>query len=285
MHPNPVWRHLLQSPLFEPLHTFISQLEAGVFPTIDELNALLGAHQPLISVQGGAELKFVPQSHGKLAFEAQYEPRCYLTGEVQTRTDNWHDLFNALVWLRFPLAKAAINTRHYQSLTDKLPLSEALAGIRSERGAVRDTSTLLDESGIIVAYADETLAGLLRDFSWKALFWQRREQLKSNMGFYLFGHGLYEKALQPYVGMTAQGLILAVKPAFFSWDINQQLTYLDRCMADYLSDTTHCRNTSELTPIPLLGVPGWADDNRCANYYDNTDYFRPGRRKRIISDK
>ncbi|MDX8380168.1 MAG: DUF3025 domain-containing protein [Gallionella sp.] len=285
MYPNPVWSNLLHSPLFEPLHTLISNFEAGIFPTIDELNILLDAHQPAILVQGGAELKFVAQRYGKLAFEAQYEPRCYLTGEVQTRTDNWHDLFNALVWLRFPLAKAAINTRHYQSLTDKLPPSEALAEVRSERGTVRDTSTLLDESGIIVAYADEVLAGLLRDFSWKALFWQRREQLQSNMGFYLFGHGLYEKALQPYVGMTAQGLMLAVMPAFFSWANNQQLAYLDRCMADYLSDTTHCRHTRELTPIPLLGVPGWTEDNRCASYYDNTDYFRPGRRKRIFGVK
>jgi hypothetical protein len=28
----------------------------------------------------------------------------------------------------------------------------------------------------------------------------------------------------------------------------------------------------------LLGVPGWAADNNCAAYYDNTAYFRPGRR-------
>src|ERR1022692_1004856 len=41
----------------------------------------------------------VRQECGKLLFERQYEPRCYLKGEVPTRDYNWHDLLNALVWL------------------------------------------------------------------------------------------------------------------------------------------------------------------------------------------
>jgi len=58
--------------------------------------------------------------YGKLPFEAQYEPRCYLKGEVPTRAHNWHDLFNALVWLTFPATKAVINARHYHALTDAM---------------------------------------------------------------------------------------------------------------------------------------------------------------------
>ena len=88
------------------------------------------------------------QQRGKLPFEAQYEPRCYLTGEVQTRANNWHDLFNALVWLTFPKTKAVLNARHYHALT----VEEIASG--SHRGAVRDVNTLLDESGVIVVYAD-----------------------------------------------------------------------------------------------------------------------------------
>ena len=70
--------------------------------------------------------------------------------------------------------------------------------------------TLLDESGVLVACADPELARLLRDFRWKELFWHNRERLAAAMGFYLYGHGLYEKALRPYIGMTGQGLILNV---------------------------------------------------------------------------
>lgn len=268
---------LRQLPLFAPLHPLLTNFGADSFPTLQDCNALLAAQHPPITVQSGLPLRFVPQESGKLPFERQYEPRCYLNGEVPTRTNNWHDLFNALVWLTFPKAKAAINARHYHALNQA---NDASTG--SERGAVRDVNTLLDESGVIVVYADSNsdteLAGLLRDFKWKELFWQRREQVRAGMGFYIFGHGLYEKALQPYVGMTGQGLLLAVEPAFFGWPLAQRLVYLDRLLASHLAEHGHCRSTRDLAPVPLLGVPGWAVDNDSAEYYDNTAYFRSGRR-------
>ena len=174
------WETLLQSPLFAPLHTVIAKLGCEGFPTLEALNALLAAHQPQISLHSGAALRFVAQGSGKLTFESQYEPRCYLSGEVQTREDNLHDLFNALVWLIYPKSKAAINARHYDALTRLAAAPEA----SSMRGAVRDTSTLLDESGVIVVCADDELAGLLKDFQWKALFWQRRAEVQASMGFF-----------------------------------------------------------------------------------------------------
>lgn len=275
----PEWNSavLLRSPLFAPLHPLLAELGDGQFPTLQDCNALLVASNPPITVQNGMPLRFVPQQRGKLSFEAQYEPRCYLTGEVQMRMHNLHDIFNALVWLTFPNAKAAINARHYRALTYEGIADRVAAG--SQRGAVRDVNTLLDESGVIVAYADAGLAGLLRDFKWKELFWQRREQLRAGMGFYLFGHGLYEKALQPYVGMTGQGLLLAVAPEFFAWPLAQRLAHLDTLLAKHLADPANCRNTRELSPVPLLGVPGWATENESSAYYDNTAYFRSGRRE------
>lgn len=264
---------LLASPLFAALVSVIRQIPASRFPSLDELNALLALRQFAISVSNGHPLRFVPQAHGSLAFEAQYEPRCYLTGEMQTRADNWHDLLNALVWLTFPKSKAAINERHYRALTDGAPQND----LSSQRGAVRDTNTLLDESGVIVAYADEALAGLLRDFRWKELFWQQRERVRSRMGFYLFGHGLYEKALQPYVGMTGQGWLVRVEAEFFTWPLERQLTHLDESLAAYLAEPEYGSSARELSPVPLLGVPGWAAGNESVEYYANTHYFRSGR--------
>lgn len=266
---------LLRSPLFRPLHRIIELLGAASFPSLADCNDLL-ASSP-VAVRSGLPLRFVAQAHGRLPFESQYEPRCYLRGEVQTRADNWHDLLNALVWLAFPKAKAAINARHYDALTGSPPSSE---GSHSQRGAVRDMNTLFDESGVIVACADPELAGLLRDFRWKELFWSQRERVKASMDFLLFGHGLYEKALQPYVGMTGQGLLLPVEQAYFDWPPERRLAYLDELLAQYLSAPGHCRDTAELTPVPLLGVPGWTPDSDSSAYYDNTAYFRPGRRRR-----
>jgi hypothetical protein len=270
----PEWNRdvLLNSPLFAPLHPLLADLEICDFPTLQDCNALLERHS-LIIVQSGMSLRFVPQECGKLSFEAQYEPRCFLTGEVQMRANNRHDLLNALVWLTFPKTKAMLNARHYHALLD-----ERAAG-NTGRGAARDVNTLFDESGVIVMYADAQLAGLLRSFEWKELFWQRREQVRAGMEFYLFGHGLYEKALQPYVGMTGQGLLLAVEQAFFAWPLAQRLTHLDNLLADYLAAPEHCRNTRDLSPVPLLGVPGWTTHNCSETYYDNTAYFRPSRRR------
>jgi hypothetical protein len=268
----PAWNRkaLLQARLFAPLTAALSEFGEQAFPSLDDCNALL-ATRP-IRVQNGSPLCFVAHANGKLPFEAQYEPRCYLSGEVQTRADNWHDLFNALVWLTFPLAKAAINARHYRALTGERDFA---AG---RRGAVRDMNTLFDESGVVVACADPGLSTLLTDFKWKELFWQRRERVQAAMGFYLFGHGLFEKALSPYTGLTGQGLMLQVEQAFFGWHPARQIEHLDRLLAEYWNAPTHCRSTRELTPVPLLGIPGWAAENNAAAYYDNTDYFRPGRR-------
>ncbi len=288
MNQTPEWDRalLLQSPLFAPLHPVLARLAAEGFPALQDCNALLAARHPPITVHSGAPLRFVAQQSGRLPFEAQYEPRCYLKGEVPTRADDWHDLFNALVWLTFPKAKAAINAHHYRALADIGHAEDGKAG--SQRGALRDVNTLLDESGVIVVCADAELAGLLRDFRWKELFWRRREQLRPRssrqaMGFHLFGHGLYQKALRPYVGITGQGLLLAVEPGFFGRPLAQQSAYLDSLLAGYLADPQHCRSTRELCPVPLLGIPGWTPDSEDPSYYDNTSYFRPGRRGQEIS--
>lgn len=73
---------------------------------------------------------------------------------MPTRTHNWHDLFNALVWLTFPGTKTTINARHYHALIDAMldkgAADAAQAAPRSKRGSVRDVNTLLDESGVVV---------------------------------------------------------------------------------------------------------------------------------------
>lgn len=264
---------LLQSALFKPLWQVIARLQYKKFPGLEDWNGQLERFYQGITVQRGFPLRFVAQETGRQGFESQYEPRCYLTGEVQTRPDNLHDFFNALVWLTFPKAKAAINARHFQALKH----TAVEAG--SQRGKVRDMATLLDESGVIVVSASVELTGLLLNFQWKELFWKHREQVRKEMGFYIFGHGLYEKALQPYVGMTGQGLVMHVTSEFFRLPEAEQSRILDERLAEYLNNPLHCVSTRELHPVPLLGVPGWVEENASEAYYDNTAYFRPGRQQ------
>src|SRR3989339_888043 len=90
---------LLASRPFLPLHAHLTKLPAENFPTLADYNALLPGGESAICVRNGRPLRFVAQDYGKLPFEARYEPRCYLQGEVQTREENWQDLFNALIWI------------------------------------------------------------------------------------------------------------------------------------------------------------------------------------------
>ena len=141
-------------------------------------------------------LRLVPQGRRRRALEEKHEARTFLAGELQVRDRSWHDLFNLLVWLAFPRAKAALNARHYAAL-----VAQRAAGA-ANRGPAQDALTLFDEGGVIVASCDDQLLSMLSEFRWKELFWHRRYEARSRMRFMLFGHALYEKALRPFLGIT-----------------------------------------------------------------------------------
>lgn len=189
----------------------------------------------------------------------QYETRITTTGEIPTR-DNWHDLFNAIEWLTFPRTKSTISAMHAKLL---------LAGgsVEAEaRGKPRDVLTMFDESGVIVASHDASLLQLIRDFRWHALFVVRRADVMRDMRFILVGHGLMEKALAPFIGMTAKAVLLHV-------NTNADL---DMAAAWWLSKPANLQNARNLAPLPLLGIPSWDARNEDATFYDNAQYFRAG---------
>jgi hypothetical protein len=254
------WKRRLASPAHAAFESVIDRLPGDCFPGCDDLNALL------TNQAGGAgrPLRFVPPRAGE---DESYEARIFEAGEVSTRPDNWHDLFNALAWLAFPQAKRALNRAHHEHAQEE-------AG---RRGGARDALTLFDESGVMVACADPELAELLRGFRWKTLFWERRDDVVKRMRFFVFGHGLLEQALRPYPGMTGKALIHVVASTFFGQPVAEQLAALDGHAAAW-AGSTPAPATQSLSPLPLLGIPGWDTANDAAAYYDNTEVFRPGRR-------
>ena len=260
-----------RSPMFEPLRAAASELRGPYWPGWDDLNRVIESCGKTIVTAGGRPLRFVEQQLRQATFEDKYEPRIFLRGEVQFRPCNWHDLFNALVWLTFPAAKAALNQRQYREL------ERQRASGAQNRGPSQDALTLFDEGGVIIAAGDPGLGKLLTGFQWKELFWQRRAEVARSMRFYLFGHALYEKALAPFAGVTGRGAIFEVVADFFAQPLAAQLAALDSRLALRVSETTQFTATRELAPVPILGVPGWCEDNAREQYYDNVDYFRPAR--------
>ncbi len=263
-----------RSPMFEPLRAAARGLRGPCWPACDDLNRVLDESVSRPVTAGGRPLRFVVQAAGHANFEDKYEPRVFLRGEVQMRAYNWHDLLNALAWITFPLAKAALNQRHY------LELERQRASGAQNRGPAQDALTLFDEGGVIVAAGGSDLAALLTGFQWKELFWRRRAEVTASLRFYLFGHALYEKALAPFAGVTGRGAIFDVGADFLARPLAAQLTELDRRLAQRVGDEAQFTATRELAPVPILGVPGWCEDNADERYYDNIDYFRPPGRSR-----
>lgn len=260
-----------RSPMFGPLRAAAVGLRGPCWPGCDDLNRIIDSRRPPVATVSGRRLRFVAQPRRRQAFEDQYEPRIFLRGEVQLRPCNWHDLFGALVWLTFPRAKVVLNRRHYRELERRR------AAGAPNRGPVQDALTLFDEGGVIIASADANLSRLLADFEWKELFWRRRREVRAKMRFHLFGHALYEKALQPFAGITGRGVEFEVGEAFFELPAAQQFAVLDARLAQRIADPARFRATRGLAPVPILGVPGWCAGNEAEAFYDDVNYFRPPR--------
>ena len=259
------WNAALAAPIFHALRPSLSRLASGRVPRHDELNALAS---PSVVSGGGAPIRFIPPASSREP-AAAYEIRIFETGEVQTRPDSWHDLFNALVWLAFPKTTAVLNRHHRNEII-------ARRGERS-RGTARDVLTLFDEGGVVVGSADAKLSGLLRNFRWKELFWERRGEVRRSMRLYVFGHAIYEKALEPHKGVTAKALIIDVAPELSLATTEAQLSELDARAASYFSGAQALASTRSLSPLPVWGVPGWEPANGREEYYDDVSQFRPRR--------
>jgi hypothetical protein len=255
---------VFSGPLFAALSPLLSQIftssNAPFTPDAAKLDRLCAALA--VDTASGRRLRFVPPQNDGL----NYEARIWTCGDVVTRPDNWHDFFNALVWLSFPCAKAALNARHVQA-----------SALQTEgRGRERDAMTHFDECGAIVVSSDPELLDLLRDFRWQTLFWERRADLHKALRCFVFGHATYERLLAPFHGLTAKTMLFDVNADWLRAPLAEQIADVDRRLAGVFS-AGGALQPRALHPLPLMGFPGMTPANECAEYYDDTRQFRPGR--------
>ena len=79
------------------------------WPSLEELDAAVQMHT---AEQGVSAKRLVSQTPDLLADGLHYEQRIAERDQIATREANWHDLFNALIWIRHPAIKRAMNVRH-----------------------------------------------------------------------------------------------------------------------------------------------------------------------------
>ncbi|MGV8991238.1 MAG: DUF3025 domain-containing protein [Thiobacillus sp.] len=239
-------------PAFAPYRALIHELAlASALPSLDRLNKLAVA---LGTTQAhGLPLQFIAPD-GRLSAR-EYETHILQTGQIPTRPDTWHDVLNALVWLRFPRFKSALNVAHGEAL---------ITETNNQRGRRRDAMTVLDESGVWVISQDPQLPELLTACAWQPLFRERRADVESMMHFVVLGHALLEKVLTPYPSMTGKCLIL-----------NSMTLDPDSVERQAVRTLQSIESPRQLSPLPIQGIPGWDAENEADTYYTNQKIFRP----------
>jgi Protein of unknown function (DUF3025) len=181
-----------------------------------------------------------------------YESFVARTSHVPTR-DDLHDFFNALVWLRFPALKRAMNLAHAAEI--------ARDGVTRTRGPVRDALTLLDENGLLLSAPDALTLALGRH-DWRELFITRRD-LWREARITIVGHALLEKLLAPRKAITAHVWLALPGQG------DPALPDLD---AQWFGPA--------FSTLPVLGIPGWWPANEDPTFYDDDAVFRPAGSRR-----
>ncbi len=231
----------LNHPIFDSVRPWLERLKDFSLESFNQQ-----AEQSKICTEGGKPIRFVPPSSS----DPYYEVHVFETGQVQTRPDNKHDLFNALAWLAFPKTKARINAMH----AAEIPREQQHNSGR--RGRLRDLLTIFDEGGAIAA-CDAGVAELVRAARWSELFLERHRDLR----IVVLGHAVLEQALAPHPGITCK--VIFADPA----------RDLDAQAAHWLGSVG--KTPRDLPPLPVFGYPGWFEGAGEAAFYADERYFRP----------
>lgn len=231
---------------------YASLLEGADWPDIGQLNRCL----PPQSAQ-----RFVAQTPALLADGLHYEQRIAECGAIATRENNWHDLLNALAWLRHPQIKQALNRRQVDEI--------AHMGTR-ERSRSQYALTQFDEGGVIVLVRDPTLLALWDMHDWHGLFWQQRQAwVDGAISVEVFGHAVLEHALSADILLVGKALVFASAQA--------SMAQARVACADAISDGWLLRDPLELRPLPLSGLPAWHVDNADENFHRSAACYQPRR--------
>jgi hypothetical protein len=252
----------------------LSLNETSVFPTSSALTSLYRQQYPT------SQYQFVVQSPDDEQ-EDYYENLIAHHHKIPTRANNWHDFLNAMVWLQFPLTKARISQYHADDIAE--------FGL-VPRTPRRDRLTHFDECGVLLL-VKESDAPKLDDFfkalcthQWQQVFVDNRNLWHSKVQPCLFGHATMEMLLTPFVGLTGKWLAVVVDDGFDTFDEAAKREHIDKRLLATLDNFNGLASKQVLRPIPVLGIPGWFEEQN-REFYGNADYFRPQRKGVLLSEQ
>lgn len=248
---------VLQHPVFQTLsRQHLALCQQTTWPEVDTLNKQWFSPK---NTQG-SNIQFIAQE--ALTDSQHYEQRIFNHGIVATRSNNWHDLFNAMIWMRYPKMKLALNARQVEDLN---------ATGSKQRTRSQCAMTHFDEAGAVIRLSDAIMLSAWNEHDWLTFFshWPRVMQA-GRLQLWLFGHSIYEHALNPAIALVAKALVLQATQA-----LND--SFIDEFLADRISHKHCLMDPQELRPIPLSGIPYWHQLYGQKDFFQCVPCFQPKR--------
>jgi hypothetical protein len=160
-----------------------------------------------------------------------YDGSIALRGEVPCLTASYHDLFNAVIFAAFPLAKHALHTRQFRALEKRV--SPGDLRLPEARTREQDALTVFDEGGSVVLVSKALHERWQADKPWTPL---DAEGEQAQLWF--FGHALLEHIFYGKFALRSCAVVV-VRDETTPDDV---LPWLDERVAARLTDESSFQN-------------------------------------------
>lgn len=243
--------------------------ELGAPPDLAALQRALDDAQ---AGDGIARPRLQAQTRDLLADGLHYESRIAERGILATRAGTAHDAFNALVWLRHPVLKWAVNARQVADI--------ARVGART-RTRGQCALTHFDEAGAIVWLSDAALLTLWDVHDWHGLFATQASAWGRSMAVTVFGHALVEHVWHGHDLPVAKAIAVRVPASVLAaatigaGALLPSLPCGEAALAAAIADGRLLADPQELRPLPLAGIAGWHAGSAQADFIAAAPCFRP----------
>lgn len=258
----------LDQPNRQPFDQITHVLDAlGQRLTLD-LTGLSLLNQQLQRSEFTSHLRFVAQNKDLLEDGLSFEQRVSIRGEIATRLGSLHDFYSALMWLRFPRIKLAVNRIHLRGIE--------LHGTKV-RSRHQQAITHLDEAGAWLVSCDGDLLALADAHQWRDLFFENADQWRAHpspsIEARVFGHAIFELMYQPHQLLAAKIIVVRAPQNYFSLSPAKKDELLDKLIADALTSDRAAVDPKWLPTLPLSGIPEWQSAQDLA-FYQTAPCFR-----------
>lgn len=252
-------------PLAEWFQAWPALVPGVEWPPLDLLEA---AREIAVAGDAIARPRFVAQDRALLDDGLHYEQRI-ADGVVATRPRNWHDLLNALVWLRYPRIKHALNAAQVAGIADVGPR------VRTRRQCAL---THFDEAGAIALVSDADLLTRWDLHAWFDLFCLGAQAWGERIAVRVFGHATLEHALAEGQLLVAKAVVLRADADLvkrFAAGDALATAQVDRRVAALIDARSLLDDPQDLRPLPLSGLPGWHARAGDPGFVREAPCFRP----------